>query len=246
MFDDLKRAKKTLKAHTVNGKAVGGARKYVQPKLGVDGDTSKEIDVIIPSRTLPPTKPYVYGATEYPLGTIPGPYSMESKPIENYGRHRSVWEGWRPERPTVAYDQLGAKMPTPGRNYKYESDIPEERELVGMSIRNATAPYPTVTEGQEIPDPSREYGMYVEGKAMSGLNGLGQTGQDVTGLAKDIAAGIQAKYGAQIEKYKSRQAGLVPPAEQPASAKRPFPMKTAAAVIGIGIFAVFVLPKILK
>lgn len=249
MFDDLNKAKKKLTPHSVNGKVVGEARKYIQANRGTEGDVAKEEDIIIPSRTLPPTKPIVYGATKYPYADIPGPYLLESKPVKDYGRHRPVWEGWRPARPETSYAELGSKMPVPSRNYKYETDVPGEDEMVDMADRNTSRPYPAVPEGEEIPDVYREYGMYAEegSENMSGLSDMGQIPTQVTSLAKDIAATIQAKYGAQIEKYKAQQSGItLPGAPSPFKPESKFPLGTVALVAGLGLAAVFLLPKILK
>lgn len=247
---DLPVATLKLTNHDVGGRSMSIAGKYARSTRSVDGAPIGEDTYIVPSRTLPPQNSIVYGADKRPIGAVDSPDMIESQPVQNYGLHRPIYRGWRPKRPENSYPDLGIELMSPEQNYKYESAIPTEREMMVESVRNATVTYPAV-EGDEgqIPDPYRYYGMKVQkskeddengngnGDNMSGLGAdpVAQTSQDdaISSLAKSIADGIRAKYN-------------LPPTAPPAAPPSSIPWGTIALVGGVGLLAMFVLPKLLK
>jgi hypothetical protein len=268
LFDDIRGTREKLKPHQTNGTSQGIAGKFARAVRGVDGAPVGD-SFLIMSRTLPPTMDYVYGANKEPRGTVPGPYYVGAPLIENYGPHRPVWEGWRPKRPVKSYPEVGKVMMEPERNYKIESSIPDQSEIINLAMRNTLAPYPTVPQSDPIPDPYRFNFMEVE-KAPSEMSGylgylgfLGQTettakpqtttiqpagdvlGFDVGGVAKSVADTIRTAYQADVERYKAQQQGTY----VPSAVTRPapdLPWGTIAIAGGAALLALFVLPKVLK
>jgi hypothetical protein len=236
--DDMQVAKLKLKSYIAGNEEMSVVGKFAKATRAVDGAPVGEETYIVPSRLLPPASSIVYGADKRPLGKVEAPDMIESQPVQNYGLHRPVMRGWRPKRPEDNYPDLGIKLMEPDQTYKLESSIPTEREMVVESVRNATVPYPA-TEDDEgvIPDPYRTYGMHVEEDP--NMNGrMGDLGADdiassISAVASSIAAGIKAKYGIQ-------------PTTPPPPAASGTPWGTILLVGGIGLAAVFILPKILK
>lgn len=241
---DLPVAMLKLQRHTAGGREMSLAGKYAKSTRNIDGAPIGESTYIVPSRTLPPQTSIVYGADKRPIGSVNSPDMIESQPMQNYGLHRPIFRGWRPKRPEDSYPDLGIELMSPEHNYKYESAIPTEREMMVESVRNATVTYPAVegSDGQ-IPDPYRYYGMSVQkGRndpppaqgADDALNGLGDTTTDaISSLAKTIADGIRTQYGNPV------------PPQQPVQ-QQGLPWGTIALVGGLGLVAMLVLPKLLK
>ncbi len=248
---DLPVAMLKLPRHTAGGKEMSIAGKYAKSTRNIDGAPVGEATYIVPSRTLPPQTSIVYGADKRPIGSVNSPDMIESQPMQNYGLHRPIFRGWRPKREETSYPDLGIELMSPERNYKIETAIPTEREMMVESVRNATVTYPAVpgSDGQ-IPDPYRYYGMAVEKSRndpppangdddfLNGMDGMGDTTTDaISSLAKSIADGIKAQYAA-------KGTPIVP--QQPVQQQGGIPWGTIALVGGLGIVAMLVLPKLLK
>jgi hypothetical protein len=183
LFDDITDTRKKLVAHEIGKTSEGLVGKYARGVRGNDPIPAAET-YIARSRTLAPDSDYVYGVDKARSGILPGPYYLGAPTIQNYGTHRPVWRGWRPKRPETDYPELGKEMMIPERNYKIESgfEIPGQKEIINMAMRNALAPYPTTPETDMIPDPYRTSFMDVRkgvAKATSSYLGIADLGLDI-------------------------------------------------------------------
>jgi hypothetical protein len=261
LFSDIRKEKAKLKPYLAGGQPMGYGGKFAKARYNIDGAPVEDVNLVL-SRTLEPDRKYVYGVDKQPLGKIPGPYMLESEPMENYGPHRPVWRGWRPKRPEESYPELGAKMMQGERTYKIESGIdaiPTEKEIIEMAMRNSLAPYPTVPETHPIPDRYREYGIAID-ETLGDIGYLGEEagapapwrpfGVDVTGLVQQFGTSYAQGYSAQATEAQRQQAALTGGLPgQPTLPTRPsseFPWGTVALVGIIGLAAAFILPKVLK
>lgn len=274
LFDDITDTRKKLVAHEIGKTSEGLVGKYARGVRGNDPIPAAE-NYIVRSRTLSPDSDYVYGVDKARFGVLPGPYYLGAPTIQNYGTHRPVWRGWRPKRPETDYPELGKEMMIPERNYKIESgfEIPGQKEIINMAMRNALAPYPTTPETDMIPDPYRTSFMDVRkgvAKATSSYLGIADLGLDIVteadlysapapvktpaaapstgfdfgGIIKDITSIFVPKPSPAVRPPTS--AGSVTYIMPPAQAGPDIPWGTIAVAGVLGLAAIFILPKVLK
>lgn len=246
IFDDIKTVQKKLKPLHFGKVPEGMAGKYARAVRAADSPPDQTFFAL--NRTLPPAESITYGADTSVPPILPGPYGLSAPAMQNYGRHRPVWRGWRPERPTTTYPQLGVVMPQEDRTNKFEASIPTEAEIVNMAMRNAVAPYPTAPESQEIPDPYREYNIYVEPQGSLGYLGfLGNQAPSVPELIPGVTADKAVSVIDQLAKTVSDRYNVNPATGQVNTRPKPaIPWGTLAMVGGISLAAMFLLPKVLK
>jgi hypothetical protein len=263
IFGSVRNVNGKLKTYEAGDRPLSQPGKYAKGTRAEDGVPRRQ--TMVPNRTLSPDSNYTYGTDAGLPRTTPAPYMLEAPRMVNYGPHRPIWRGWRPKRPVKAYGQVGMEMPVKQRGPKFESSgvIPSEAEVRDYASNEAQTPgHPIAPYPDMIPDYFREYGIYVDGdtpnqqqKSITGnmLGNLGAeeadagadylkqtTGFDVVGIAKDIAGGIKSKYGNQMPSTTQTMATA------PAPVKPDIPWKTLGIVAGVGVAALFVLPKVLK
>lgn len=274
LFEDITETGKKLTAHKVGKNTTEGLPgKYARGARDVDA-IPVEDNYIVPARTLSPAADYVYGVDKQRSGILPGPYYLGAPTVQNYGTHRPIWRGWRPKRPETDYPALGKEMMIPERNYKIESgfEIPDQKEIIDMAMRNALAPYPTTSPTDMIPDPYRTSFMDVRKKKNGTYLGMADLGLDVVteadlsssnraptttnksgdvfgidfgGIAKDILSIFVPKPAAPGTTAPPAQAGvtyIMPPAQ----AGPEIPWGTIAVAGVLGLAAIIILPKVLK
>lgn len=208
--NDITRLNGKLTSHKAGGKKISEEIKYDRLIKGKELPYSKDKTEIVPRRTILPRKRYEFGVDREGLPKLSGPYRFASKPIQDYGRHLPVWTGWRPRYPAEEEKNIPDVMPRSQRGPKYETKIPSEQQIVTDAFRNATAPYPAVPPGFEIPNEYENYNtIYSEGSGtMMGHSGLGQfsLGPGISaGLAQKVsqtASEEAAKAAAEAEKKK--------------------------------------------
>lgn len=276
LFDDITETGKKLTAHEAGRMKEGMPGKFARGVRGVDAIPAKD-NYLALSRTLSPDSDYVYGVDKARFGVLPGPYYLGAPTVQNYGTHRPIWRGWRPKRPETDYPELGKEMMIPERNYKIESgfDIPGQKEIINMAMRNALAPYPTTSPTDMIPDPYRTSFMDVrkKGSSMGSYLGLADLGLDIVtdadlsapsnvaptttnksgdvfgidfgGIVKDIASIFIPKPGVSARPQPAAGGGVTY-IMPPAQAGPAIPWGTIAVAGVLGLAAIFILPKVLK
>lgn len=214
--------------------SVAGA--YTANILSREGNAD-EARTFVPYRTLPPQTDYVYGADKQPLAKTDNSRLMSPR-VAGTPNQLPVWRGWRPERPTANWDDLPMQILAPQQGPGIESTIPQEREIVNRADEMATAPYPTLPDSMSItPNMENRKGIYLEGPDLqeTAMNGMGEdVASDVSDIAKNIAAAIQAKYA--------------PTGVKPATAATAggIPWGTLLTVGVIGAAVIYFVPKLTK